>query len=107
MPLLWCSFADSDKPKGKRFLGVVITEAADVDEASDKCWKLGINPGGEMLAFPMPPDCDEAKNHPHDVLLTQEQVEARGAKDLNDCPPAVQEELDKLQCGGPGHGRLN
>ncbi len=43
----WCSFATNEK-----FLGVAIVEAVGDKAARRKCRALGIDPGGEMLAFP-------------------------------------------------------
>ena len=46
---LWClSFCDTDLPKGKQFLGVIITDAAYLTDASTKTHALGINPGGQV-----------------------------------------------------------
>lgn len=108
MPLLWCSFADPDKPKGKQFLGVVITEAADVDEASSKFWKLRINPGGEILASKLPEDSMEAK-FPLDKLLSEDDLRRLSGKEpekLQDNPELLKQ-VQGLKCGSPGHGRLN
>lgn len=36
------------------FLGGAVVYASDVSDAADKAWDMGINPGGEVLAFPIP-----------------------------------------------------
>ena len=72
MPLLWMSFS----VRGKN-AGVIITEAKDVIEGAEKAHKLGINPGGQVLAFPVPEDSPEAK-YPKDVLISSEEIEKLG-----------------------------
>ena len=44
----WMSFCDPDKPKGQRFIGVVVVEAPGFAHAHQKTWALGVNPGGEV-----------------------------------------------------------
>lgn len=90
MPLLWCSFV-----KDNKFQGVVITEADNVEEASKKLWKLGVNPGGEIMAFVLPRDRNEATQLPHDTLLTKAQISAFGAKRIGDESEEVLREIDK------------
>lgn len=51
MALMWLSFCDDEKPKGSQFLGVIIIKASDVVDAVAKSHFLGINPGGEILAY--------------------------------------------------------
>lgn len=51
----WCSFADDSRPAGKQFLGVVLYVAPSdqsVDLLAMDLWAAGLNPGGEMLAYP-------------------------------------------------------
>ena len=65
---LYISFADESG-----FRGAVITQAYGVVDASLKCHRLGINPGGEMAVW----DIDEDKLPPpecRDTLLTKKQV---------------------------------
>jgi hypothetical protein len=53
----WLSFADGERPKGEQFLGVVIVGEADsIVGASILAHALGINPGGEVLGAPIPPE---------------------------------------------------
>lgn len=88
MPLLWLSFADDDK-----FRGVVITEAEDVGEATQKLYRLGVNPGGQVLCFQIPPHAMKERGYPRDTILTAEFLQGDGHKKLKDCPPEVQREL--------------
>ena len=48
MASFWISFSDPERPVGSKFLGVVIVEAADEDEAIALCTKAGFNPGGDI-----------------------------------------------------------
>lgn len=54
MTWVWLSFADPDKPKGTQFLGVAIVEGEDVVDGAAEAHRLGINPGGEVLGYPLP-----------------------------------------------------
>jgi hypothetical protein len=51
---IWMSFCDPDKPKGHRFLGVIVTQSLGLTHAIIKTHKLGINPGGEIQSFVLP-----------------------------------------------------
>jgi hypothetical protein len=54
-PLWWLSFADPDLPEGSQFLGVIITQAATLEDAVTRTHLLGINPGGGIqIAGPLP-----------------------------------------------------
>jgi hypothetical protein len=86
--LMWLSFV-----KGGKFAGVVITDAADVGEASLKCWRLGANPGGEIMSFEIPEDAALERSYPRDVLLSEEFLKADGHKKIKDVPPEVQKAL--------------
>ena len=71
--LLWLSFCDPDKPKGKAFLGVAIVEADDNISAVRAAWDLGINPGGEVLIC----DCDQdIPQYYRNRLLSKEEAES-------------------------------
>lgn len=54
----WLSFADPDKPRGEQFLGVVMLQARDLRHAHMESHRLGLNPGGEVLIYPVaePPE---------------------------------------------------
>lgn len=69
--LFWISFADDDRGG---FLGVVITEAQGVGTASEKCWELGINPGGQMAAWELPSDFPPPPLEYRDRLLSKAQI---------------------------------
>jgi len=49
----WLSFVDPEKPKGTRFLGVVILQAKGILDATTTAHRLSINPGGEVLSSPL------------------------------------------------------
>lgn len=70
----WMSFCDTDLPEGQQFLGVAIVEAPGFVHAQQKTWALGINPGGEIQAFPVegvPAEC-------LDRLLSRAELETAG-----------------------------
>jgi hypothetical protein len=55
----WLSFVDTDAPadgRGDRWLGGCYVEARGVVSAAKRAWDLGINPGGEVAAIPVPED---------------------------------------------------
>lgn len=54
LPWHWVSFADSNKPTGAQFLGVAIVRAMNVGHAAMVCWRHGCNPGGQVMAVPVP-----------------------------------------------------
>jgi hypothetical protein len=69
----WLSFAAEDG-----FRGVIITEALGLSHALKKTHRLGINPGGEVRALPIPSGADRKfldKKH-HDKLLSREYMSA-------------------------------
>ena len=51
---VWCSFCDPKKPEGFQFLGAAIVRGDNVAEGAQEAWRLGINPGGEVLGIPLP-----------------------------------------------------
>jgi len=77
MTTFWLIFADPDKPRGQRFLGVAIF---DMDESGgevpfheviQRSWALGINPGGEVMC------CEATQRIPgkyRNMLITDEAV---------------------------------
>lgn len=91
MTLWWLSFCDGDRPKGEQFLGVAIVEAGDVVAAVKEAWRLGINPGGEVMILPTNPakTPDAIRNR----LLSKREVEAIIAAD--DAELAAQERAEK------------
>jgi hypothetical protein len=54
MTFFWLSFCDPKKPDDG-FLGACVVEADSFPAAVKKAWRLGINPGGEVLAFDVTP----------------------------------------------------
>lgn len=72
---LWMSFCDTDKPKGQQFLGVVIMWSPGLAHAIDRSWKLGINPGGEVMSYVTDPSNIKAE-HFNRLLSKQELVAA-------------------------------
>ena len=56
-PLWWLSFADPDRPEGTQFLGAAIIQAPTFPAAITRSHRIGVNPGGEVMAAgPIPPD---------------------------------------------------
>jgi hypothetical protein len=68
MTTFWLTFSEPDAPSDKRFLGVSIFDLdesehqASMIEIVRKAWKLGINPGGQVLAQEVDSIPDEYKN---------------------------------------------
>lgn len=48
-PWWWLSFADPEKPRGERNLGVCIVQGLDIGEAAKNAHAKGCNPGGEIM----------------------------------------------------------
>lgn len=74
----WLSFVDPHKPEGERFLGVIITMAGGISEATQKLWDMGINPGGEVKAYPYPDDEEPPPEQYRNKLLSKAQLEEAG-----------------------------
>lgn len=51
VPYWWLSFAEDSG-----FRGVVIIRARDQIEGIKIAWRLGINPGGQVVGFELPPE---------------------------------------------------
>ena len=47
----WLSFCDPEKPEGSQFLGVSVVQGYNIIDVVDTSWKLGCNPGGEVLCI--------------------------------------------------------
>lgn len=75
-PCWWMSFADSSRPRGAQFLGVVILFAKDPKDAVDRAWALGINPGGEVLLWVT--DTSDIPEGCFERLLSRADLEAAG-----------------------------
>lgn len=75
VPLWWLSFADPNLPAGTQFLGVVITQAATIEDAITGTHLLGINPGGQIgIMGPVPADLIAPEWR--DRLLTKAEAES-------------------------------
>lgn len=74
----WLSFADPNKEPGEQFLGVIITLAGGIGEATQKLWDMGINPGGEVKAYPYPEDEEPPPEEYRNKLLSRDQLEEAG-----------------------------
>ena len=85
VPLTYCSFATDD-----RCLGVLILNGAlSPVEAAAASWLLGLNPGGELLALPVPRDVSEADYailiaNRHRLITKEEARALFGARRLGD-----------------------
>lgn len=73
---MWLSFVDERREEGDRFLGVIITKTLGMTHAIRKTHELGINPGGEVLAFELE-ECSIADEH-FDILLSEEDLKETG-----------------------------
>lgn len=71
----WMSFCDTGKPQGQQFLGVIIMFAPGIAHAIDRTWKLGINPGGEVMSYVTEPH-DIKPEHFDRLMSFQELVDA-------------------------------
>jgi hypothetical protein len=69
----------------ERFLGGAIVEAHGILSAVTMCNALGINPGGEVMALPVPEDHVPSPEY-FNRLLSKEEVQ--------NLPPAAQEEKE-------------
>ena len=72
----WLSFCDPKKPDGQQFLGVIITKALGLTHALANTKLMGINPGGEVLAFEVPKDKLNADDY--DRLFSKNDLIKRG-----------------------------
>jgi len=79
MRTLWMSFVDYDKPKGERFLGVVIINSLGPTHAMRETHQLGINPGGtiQFTEFESHKFAEEDFN----ILLSKKMLLERGLID--------------------------
>ena len=72
----WLSFADPDQPEGEQFLGVAIFQApAHEGAALIRSHELGINPGGQVLAYIIGPDLVPPEQY-RNRLLSRAEVES-------------------------------
>lgn len=73
---LWMSFRDTKKPKGSRFLGVIIIKTLGLSHAIKKTHELGINPNGDIRSCEVNPSAYEKKHF--DVLLSESDLRRFG-----------------------------
>jgi hypothetical protein len=71
--LWWLSFAGDGGN-----LGVAVVAARNFGSAIAEAYRLGINPGGEVMGFECPPDCDEAKVLGVGRLISPEEMARAG-----------------------------
>jgi ribosomal protein S6E (S10) len=53
MITFWLSFVDPKTRKPKGICLVDVPDGSTIEDAVKKAWKLKINPGGEVMGFPM------------------------------------------------------
>lgn len=71
----WLSFVDAEKPEGERFLGVAIVQARGIGHAVTEAYRLGINPGGEVVGLEIDAEHVPAEEY-RERLLTKAEAEA-------------------------------
>ena len=85
--IYWNSFTDIIDGK-ERCLGVAIVEGDSAQEAIRRCWKIGINPGGQVLSIGVSLDDERAileiNKYGLDRLIPPEELLAGGARRLKD-----------------------
>ena len=78
MKYYWLSFCNSGLPKGSQFLGSCIVKGENLKDAITTAWRLGINPGGEVVSSEIP-DSQLENFAPHiNELLSRKEIEKRG-----------------------------
>lgn len=73
----WLSFCDPSRPAGTQFRGVAIVDAPNLAFAIHEAWALGVNPGGEVLAWEVEGIPDEFVGR----LLSKEELLQHGLID--------------------------
>lgn len=93
----WLSFTDSDRPKGRQFLGVLVVDVTEADAAEAlalrptmhdqnegpwiaaalrAAWKAGVNPGGEASSVRIDDEPAYAARYPRLTLLSRADIDA-------------------------------
>jgi hypothetical protein len=89
MTTFWLSFHDLDAASDKRFLGVTIF---DMDETSGECstveivrhaWKLGVNPGGQVVIREVTGDSRIRAEHKNRLITDDELLISLGSSGRN------------------------
>jgi hypothetical protein len=97
MKTYWMSFCDGERPEGQQFLGVAVIDVT-VEEAADelsdlnvrfpnhaegaewiaaaarKAWRLGCNPGGQVMNCELSREWPGYDSCPRGVLMTRERL---------------------------------
>ncbi len=93
----YLSFAEN-----KKWNGAVVVEAESVKEAASKAWQLGINPGGEVLAFEILEGIDQIfPPKKRNRLLSKDDIP--NPKRIGDMGPEEREEFEKSIKHDCGH----
>lgn len=74
----WLSFAEPEPPKGRGFLGVVITRADNYEHAILRCTVNKLNPGGEVSVRVIPPEFHANVRGFEDKLFDEEYLRKSG-----------------------------
>lgn len=82
-PAFWLSFAQDDH----KTCHVCVIDAPNSSAALMFATLRGLNPGGEVLMFEVPPEV--AAELPRNCFLTQVELDASGAKRLGDIDQTV------------------
>lgn len=48
------SFVDHERPQGQKYLGSCVVDGEDLENATKNAWRIGCNPGGEILSVEVP-----------------------------------------------------
>lgn len=94
------------------FRGGVIVRGEDVVEATKEAWRLGCNPGGEVLGAPVPDDLMPPEKYCN-RLLTKAEIdecwadctslgEVKEDLDIPDDATVCEHQNVSAQAGGPG-----
>lgn len=78
MSLMYLSFAGED-----RWLGGAVVEAENIVEATIAARLQGINPGGDVLGLPVPPEVEEIARGMMGRLLGDDDLLALSGPDAN------------------------
>lgn len=81
----WLSFADGTLPEGSQFLGAAFVQGYTMIDAVQEAWRLGVNPGGEVVSQMFPADNPPAE-HLRNRLLSKAELESE-FDDLVQCSP--------------------
>jgi hypothetical protein len=89
MTTFWLAFHDPDASSDKRFLGVAIF---DMDESNGECsaaeiaqhaWKLGVNPGGQVVICDVTGDALIRAEHKNRLITDDDLLLALGSSGRN------------------------